>query len=131
MTGPTLIAAVFSRFDLDFIALLFRLIALAPSVWCTVRLGKTFGKSTGFIVGLIFVPLVFELILGMDSSEYLGADGDGEGRPFGELPPGYTPYPGEQKEAPFSGTPEEAEAIAARMAASLPGPGAAEEPSDR
>ena len=122
VTVPTLIAAVCSRLDLAVIALIFRLIALVPSVWCTVRLGKAFGKSTGFIVGLALVPLVFELILGLDSSEYLGADGDGEGCPFGELPPGYTPCPSEQKEVPFSGTQEEAEAIAARMAASIAAP---------
>ena len=37
-----------------------------------VKLGKAFGKSTGFILGMIFLSTIFDLILGFDSSEYQG-----------------------------------------------------------
>ena len=36
------------------------------------KLGKAFGKNTGFTVGLIFLPPIFELILAFDKSEYVG-----------------------------------------------------------
>ena len=36
------------------------------------KLGKAFGKSTGFIVGLILLPPVFYMILGLGKSTYLG-----------------------------------------------------------
>lgn len=37
-----------------------------------IKLGKAFGKSTGFIVGLILLTIVFYPILAFDSSQYLG-----------------------------------------------------------
>ena len=37
-----------------------------------IRLAKAFGKGTGFILGLIFLPNIFSLILGFGSAEYLG-----------------------------------------------------------
>ena len=36
------------------------------------KLGKAFGKSTGFIVGLILLPPVFYMMLGFGKSTYLG-----------------------------------------------------------
>ena len=41
-------------------------------LWC-IQLAKSFGKGTGFAVGLIFLSLIFELILAFDSSKYLGS----------------------------------------------------------
>ena len=41
-------------------------------VYLAIKLGKAFNKSTGFIVGLILLPNIFELILGFGSSEYVG-----------------------------------------------------------
>ena len=40
------------------------------------RLGKAFGKGTGFILGLIFLCPIFILILGFDSSRYQGPQKD-------------------------------------------------------
>ncbi len=40
-----------------------------------LKLAKSFGKSTGFAIGLIFIPTVFWLILGFDSSKYIGPNG--------------------------------------------------------
>ena len=34
--------------------------------------GRAFGKGTGFKVGLFFLPTIFELILGLGASEYVG-----------------------------------------------------------
>jgi len=36
------------------------------------KLAKSFGKGTGFAVGLFFLPNIFQLILGFGSSEYQG-----------------------------------------------------------
>lgn len=35
-------------------------------------LSKSFGKSTGFTVGLVLLPSIFYLILGFGNSEYIG-----------------------------------------------------------
>lgn len=37
-----------------------------------IKLAKAFGKSGGFAVGLIFLPFIFQCILGFGSSEYQG-----------------------------------------------------------
>ena len=37
-----------------------------------VKLGKAFNKSTGFIIGLIFLTPIFEMILGFGSAQYVG-----------------------------------------------------------
>ena len=37
-----------------------------------VKLGQAFGKSTGFIIGLIFLTPIFEMILGFGSAQYVG-----------------------------------------------------------
>ena len=42
-----------------------------------VKLGKSYGKGTGFIIGLVLLPSIFMIILGFDDSSYLGANGGG------------------------------------------------------
>lgn len=37
-----------------------------------VKLGQAFGRSTGFIIGLILLGPIFQLILAFGSSEYVG-----------------------------------------------------------
>lgn len=39
-----------------------------------INLAKGFKKSTGFTVGMIMLPFIFNLILGLGSSEYVGFD---------------------------------------------------------
>ncbi len=41
----------------------------------SVKLCNAFGKGGGFIVGMIFLPVVFYPILAFDSSAYIGVDG--------------------------------------------------------
>lgn len=43
-------------------------------VWSSIRTAKVFGKGTGTILGLIFFPNIFTLVLAFGSAEYQGAD---------------------------------------------------------
>ncbi len=56
------------------------------------KLGQNFGKSTGFIIGMIFLPIVFMPMLAFSNAVFMGiADGRGGFAPVG----GYAaPYPG-------------------------------------
>lgn len=45
-------------------------------VMMAVKLARSFGKSGGFAVGLIFLSPIFLLILGFDGSEYIGPNGE-------------------------------------------------------
>ena len=45
-------------------------VAAGISIYLMISLGKAFGKSTGFIVGLVLLNTIFTLILGFGSSEY-------------------------------------------------------------
>lgn len=48
--------------------------SLVLDIYLSIRLGKAFGKSNGFIVGLVLLPTIFHLILGFDSSKYVGTN---------------------------------------------------------
>jgi len=37
-----------------------------------LKLAKAFGKDTGFAIGLILLPSIFQLLLGFGSAEYVG-----------------------------------------------------------
>lgn len=52
------------------------LIVLGLAIVSMVKLGKAFGRSTGFIIGLILLPSIFELILGFGSAQYVGPSKD-------------------------------------------------------
>ena len=64
---------------IKFIGIIFRIIAfIIPFAIAAIRfrlnmwLAKSFNKSTGFTIGLFFLPVIFELILGFDKSQYEG-----------------------------------------------------------
>ena len=42
------------------------------NIFRAIKLSKAFGKGTLFIIGMIFLPEIFEIILGMGKSKYLG-----------------------------------------------------------
>lgn len=44
-------------------------------IWTLNLLSKSFGKSSGFTVGLIFLPFIFYPILGFGNAEYKGPAG--------------------------------------------------------
>jgi len=46
------------------------IVNLVISILALVALAKTFGKGGGFVVGLIFLPIIFWPILAFDSSKY-------------------------------------------------------------
>ncbi len=48
------------------------------SIWMINMLSKSFGKSTGFTVGLLLLSFIFIPILGLGSAQYQG--------PAGEIP---------------------------------------------
>lgn len=43
---------------------------LAVTIYSNIRLGRAFSKSTGFKIGLIFLPHIFMLILAFGGSKY-------------------------------------------------------------
>ena len=45
-------------------------------IWALNMLSKSFGKGTGFTVGLVLLPLIFYAILGFGSAKYLGPAGE-------------------------------------------------------
>lgn len=48
------------------------IISVTLGIVSMVKLGKAFNKSTGFIIGLIFLAPIFEMILGFGSAQYVG-----------------------------------------------------------
>ena len=46
---------------------------LFVDIYTAILLGKAFNKGTGFKVGLVLLPNIFLLILGFDSSKYVGS----------------------------------------------------------
>ena len=48
------------------------IIPLALTIYLDCKLAKAFGKGSGFTVGLILLPSIFYLILGLGDSKYLG-----------------------------------------------------------
>lgn len=68
MTGNGLILAILN--------LVVSIVLAAISIVQWVKLGASFGKDSGFIVGLVFLNTIFEAILAFGSSEYIGPDPD-------------------------------------------------------
>ncbi len=52
------------------------LVNIVFAVWAANLLSKSFGKSEGFTIGLIFLPFIFYPILGLGDAKYLGPAGD-------------------------------------------------------
>lgn len=46
------------------------------AIWMTNLLAKSFGKSVGFTIGLIFLPFIFYPILGLGDAQYIAPAGD-------------------------------------------------------
>lgn len=59
---------------LKWLLMLVPLLNIAVGIMMYVRLGQRFGKSTGFIIGLIFLSPIFMCILAFDDSYYQGPD---------------------------------------------------------
>ena len=55
--------------------LLIPIVNLIFIVWMTNLLSKSFGKSEGFTIGLLFLSVIFLPILGLGSATYIGPAG--------------------------------------------------------
>ena len=55
-----------------FLLLLIPIVGFIYDIMLSIKMAKAFGKSSGFAVGLIFLPNIFFLILGFGSAEYIG-----------------------------------------------------------
>ena len=53
------------------------LVNFVIAIMITIGLAKSFGKSTGFGLGLLFLGLIFYPILGFGSAQYVGPNGSG------------------------------------------------------
>ncbi len=51
-------------------------IGLIWAIWGANMAAKSFGKDSGYTVGLIFLPFIFYPILGFGDAKYLGPYGD-------------------------------------------------------
>lgn len=51
-------------------------VSIGLMIYLAIMLSKSFGKSGGFAVGLIFLSSIFYLILGFGSSTYVGPGGN-------------------------------------------------------
>lgn len=51
------------------------LVGIIYLIRITHHLSKSFGKGTGFTIGLLFLPFIFFPILGFGDAEYLGNKG--------------------------------------------------------
>ena len=75
---PAIIAGIFSSLsenggDLQALwGLLYFIVVIVMDIKIAVALAKSFGKGTGFTVGLVLFPNIFQLILGFGSSKYVG-----------------------------------------------------------
>lgn len=55
-----------------FLLLCLPIVNIVMMIMLYINLAKAFGKGTGFIIGLIFLPNIFTLILAFGSSQYQG-----------------------------------------------------------
>ena len=55
-----------------FLLMLLPIVNIVIMIMLYVNLAKSFGKSTGFAVGLIFLNFIFMLILGFGADQYVG-----------------------------------------------------------
>jgi len=68
------LAWIAKEVKIDFLSLITNIAAIVLNIFLSIKLSKAFGKSGGFIVGMIFLPFIFIPILGFGSAEYIGPD---------------------------------------------------------
>ena len=57
-----------------FLCMFIPVVNVVISIIMCINLAKAFGKSGGFAVGLILLPLIFYLILAFGSAQYVGTE---------------------------------------------------------
>jgi hypothetical protein len=76
------------------------LAGIVISIIIPIDLAKSFGKGTGFGLGLLFLSFIFIPILAFGDAQYRGPVAGPAGRPTGYPPPGYPAQGGGQWDAP-------------------------------
>ncbi|WP_242622759.1 DUF5684 domain-containing protein [Lachnoclostridium sp. Marseille-P6806] len=61
-----------------FLLLLVPFVNFIISIMTCFKLARSFGKGTGFALGLLFLGIVFVPVLAFGGASYIGADGSGE-----------------------------------------------------
>ena len=59
----------------SFIPVIGSIAVLVLHIYQTHQFSKSFGKDVGYTIGLIFLPVIFYMILGFGSAEYVGPGG--------------------------------------------------------
>lgn len=59
---------------IKFLLLIVPILGEIAAIMLIVRLGQRFGKSTGFIIGMLFLSPIFLLMLAFGNSSYQGPD---------------------------------------------------------
>ena len=70
-----------------FLLLCIPVVNIVFDIILSIKAAKAFGKGTGFAVGLIFLPNIFQLILGFGSAQYIGPNGEAAAPAAPEVPP--------------------------------------------
>ncbi len=60
---------------IKFLLLCLPIVNVIYGIILNVRMAKAYGKGTGFAIGLILLPNLFQLILAFGSAEYVGPQG--------------------------------------------------------
>ena len=60
---------------IKFLLFLIPIVGFIYDIKFSIRLAKSFGKSTGFGIGIFFLPNIFTLIFGFGSAQYIGPQG--------------------------------------------------------
>ncbi|MDR9488357.1 DUF5684 domain-containing protein [Salibacter sp.] len=55
--------------------LLIPIVNIVFAIWMTNLLSKSFGKSEGFTIGLLLLPIIFYPVLGLGDAKYNGPAG--------------------------------------------------------
>lgn len=61
---------------IKFLLLIIPVVNVVYGILLNFRMAKAYGKGTGFALGLIFLPNIFQLILGFGSAQYVGPRGE-------------------------------------------------------
>ena len=59
--------------NIKFFILIIGVIAFIINIFRGIKLSESFGKGTGFTVGMVLLPEIFEIILGMGKAKYQGS----------------------------------------------------------
>ncbi|MDR9398694.1 MAG: DUF5684 domain-containing protein [Salibacter sp.] len=57
------------------LVLLIPIVNIVFAIWMTNLLSKSFGKSEGFTIGLLLLPIIFYPVLGLGDAKYNGPAG--------------------------------------------------------